>query len=64
MEKCYEYFGCTKLNCVCFTDTQSKKCWEIPNTLCNHEPMVEIVLEKRGLSKCTVCLYYKSYNTN
>lgn len=59
METCYEYFNCKKQDCIMFGLPETK-CWEEESTLCIYPPMVEEVLKKSGLDKCSLCLYKKS----
>jgi len=56
MEKCYEYLGCDKKDCVMYGNKNEVKCWEVPGTLCNH-PGMELI-EKKGKDKCKYCIYY------
>ena len=58
MEKCYEYFGCEKKDCVMYENKSEAKCWDVQGTLCTH-PTIEHV-EKMGIDKCKYCIYYKS----
>jgi len=60
MEKCYEYLGCDKKDCVMYGNKNEVKCWEVPGTLCNH-PGMELI-EKKGKDKCKYCIYYKAAN--
>jgi hypothetical protein len=61
MEKCYEFFGCEKKECVMFDPKNSKLCWESDNTLCNSEG-IEYIMKKHNNNKeevCKFCIYYK-----
>lgn len=63
MEKCFEYFGCKKTDCIIFgMDKNTNNCWDIEETLCNH-PNPDI-FKKLVISKCKLCLYYQSLNSN
>ena len=42
MEACYEYLGCDKAECIMHGRKDTKCCWEIEGTLCNH-PGIKIV---------------------
>lgn len=58
MEKCYEYFVCSKPDCIMHKqDKDIYNCWDYDNTLCNH-PYIETL----NIDKCKLCLYYKSMN--
>jgi len=61
MEKCYEYFVCTKKDCPAY-GRKDVKCWEIEATLC-HDLSVEhiqSVVSKSGFEKCHLCIYFKT----
>lgn len=61
MEKCFDYYDCSKSDCIMFKkDKAIFNCWEIDGTLCNHSHLYQ--LEKLKLNKCKFCLYYKSVN--
>ena len=64
MEKCYEYFACSKSDCVMFSEKSGKPCWEVPNTLCSHDLVDMKMYKKLGLNKCNSCMYYKLYFGN
>ena len=57
MEKCYEYLGCDKYDCVMYGKSDVN-CWEVEGTLCNH-PGMEL-MEKAKINKCVYCVYYKA----
>jgi len=56
MEKCYEYLGCDKFECIMYGKTGNTKCWEVDATLCNH-PGMEL-FKNKALNKCEYCIYY------
>lgn len=64
MERCYDYLGCDKDNCV-MRGLNDKPCWEVEGTLCNHLG-IQIVRGGITVSKkeesCVLCgcLYYKA----
>jgi hypothetical protein len=63
MEKCYEYLGCNKTDCVMF-ETADRNCWEVEGTLC-HQPAVETLRKAKCGNKavaCALCIYYKAAN--
>ncbi len=64
MEKCYEYFSCSKKECVMFNIHNELMCWNVPDTLCNHDLVNKKLFEKIGINMCDVCLYFKKYNSN
>ncbi len=58
MEKCYEYFACTKTDCIMFKkDSKECNCWDYEETLCNHP-----YIDSLNIDKCKICLYYRSVN--
>ena len=57
MEKCYEYFGCNKKDCVMYKNKDKTKCWDVQGTLCNHPGMK--IMDK---NKCKCCIYYEAIN--
>ena len=59
MEKCYDYFACTKKDCIMFDDSNQNKCWDSEETLCNHDRVTNTLFDKLNIDKCKVCLYYK-----
>ena len=63
MEKCYEYFDCTKKQCI--VRSQSLPCWEIESNVCDvHADYIKIIQKEKGskLDACKLCLYYKQQN--
>jgi len=58
IEKCYEYFGCAKTDCVAMEDCNKDRvdCWNIPDTQCNG--MMQEKARELGISKCGHCLYF------
>jgi hypothetical protein len=63
MEKCYEYFDCSKLDCVRRKE-EDKECWEIDETLCNsHSRIVDIMKNELGskILACEQCIYYQQH---
>lgn len=63
MEKCHEYYDCKRSECIMFeNDSKYLNCWDLDDTLCNHSHLYS--LEKIGIDKCKLCLYFKSVNTN
>lgn len=63
MEKCYEYYSCKETDCIMFKkDENTINCWDFDETLCNHANLD--VFKKLHLSKCELCLYNKSINSN
>ena len=65
MEACYEYLGCDKKECIMYGRKDTKRCWEIEGTLCNH-PGIQIVRDRLAGKKkeeaCirSGCIYYKA----
>jgi len=59
VEKCYEYFACAKTDCVMYSDSNSKNCWEIEGTLCNSPSVgtIKDLLESKDRNKCHYCIY-------
>jgi hypothetical protein len=64
MERCYEYFDCQKKDCVMYTITDDKQCWEIDGTQCNF-PGIERLRKKHSnkVDVCKACLYYQKSET-
>lgn len=61
MEKCYQYFSCTKSDCSVY-GKEDFNCWEENDTLC-HYPGIGVIqdmLSAEGREKCGLCIYYKS----
>ena len=65
MEKCYDYFGCDKTECIMFQNEDNKPCWDIERTLCFFSPLAPIIEANNENKKCDYCLYksanYKAY---
>jgi len=61
MEKCFEYYACTKTDCIMHNSQSSQNCWEVEGTLCNSPELDNIngKLSDKGISKCTFCIYKK-----
>ncbi len=58
MQRCYEYLGCEKFDCVMYGRKEGPPCWEVEGTLCNH-PALELI-QKMNKDKCEFCIYYKA----
>ncbi|MDQ7051581.1 MAG: hypothetical protein Q9P14_01280 [candidate division KSB1 bacterium] len=58
MQRCYEYLGCEKCDCVMYGRKEGPPCWEVADTLCNH-PAFQLI-QKANRSKCRFCIYYKA----
>ncbi len=60
MEKCYEYFNCTKTDCPMY-GRKDVNCWEIEETLCSH-PALELIRKRIGIKieACEKCIYFQS----
>ena len=58
MEKCYEYFACSKTDCT-MHNNKKQNCWEIANTLSNspYTAFLKSTLKSRGVDPCTYCTY-------
>ena len=64
MEKCYEYLGCDKKDCIMYKRSDNKPCWEVEETLCC-SPGVENMKKELGgkkINACVKCIYYKAVN--
>lgn len=60
LEKCYEYFKCTKVECILYGKEGNIRCWETEGTLCSSEG-IEIIMEEEGkMEACKNCSYYIS----
>ena len=59
MEKCYEYFACSKTDCIMFKENNQKYCWDCEGTLCNHDKATISYFDRLNIDKCKLCLYYK-----
>jgi len=62
MEKCYEYFACTKTKCCMYNNSDDRHCWEVEGTLCNSFEIntLQTALGKAKFNKCTYCIYRKA----
>ena len=60
MEKCWEYLGCKQTNCIMHGRMDNVKCWEEPDTLCNHPglDLIQKVSDNKKIKKCKYCIYY------
>ena len=63
MESCHEYLGCQNSECVMKLAGNSRPCWQVEDTMCNH-PGIEIIRRTTAGSKeeaCarSGCIYYK-----
>jgi len=61
MEKCFEYYACTKTDCIMHSSQSCLNCWDVKDTL-NHSSDLESLNDKfseKGFSKCTFCIYKK-----
>ena len=63
MEKCYEYFGCKKTECIVYKNLSDKPCWETEGTLCFFEP-IQVIDDTNEKAKCDFCLYRNTYDKN
>ncbi len=54
MEKCYEYLGCSKVDCIMHRRKDNKYCWEVEETLCNSHS-IEIARKKVRGKKADAC---------
>lgn len=66
MEKCYDYFGCEKIECIMFQNKDDHPCWDTSGTLCfftHLTPIVEINSVDEA-KKCNFCLYKNTYYKN
>ena len=59
MEKCYEFLGWSKTDCVMYGNKDEIACWDVEGTLCNHEGLEMMV--KKGKDKCKYCIYYSGH---
>ena len=62
MEKCYEYFGCTKVDCSMHNNRDNLSCWKVEDTLCKSPEIAAIQNTLKGtkFTKCTYCTYRKA----
>ncbi len=58
MERCYEYLGCPKIDCIMFSLPDDRHCWEIEETLCNHNG-IEYIRGRTGGDKIEACIQSK-----
>ena len=61
MKECYEYFNCTKTDCV-KRQNPNIPCWELDNTLCaGHYNGYDYFSKTLGskIETCKFCFYYK-----
>jgi len=58
MERCYEYLGCTKKDCVMYGREDNSKCWEVEETQCCNPGLEN--MKEHGKYKCKYCIYYKA----
>ena len=58
MEKCYEYLGCDKYDCVMHGSSDDIECWEVEGTLCNHQGLE--LIKNIDKEKCAYCIYYEA----
>jgi hypothetical protein len=68
MEKCYEYLGCRKYDCIMHGRKDNKPCWEVEGGLCNTHG-IEIMRKKNHGKKADVCfrsgcIYFKAAKNN
>lgn len=61
MEKCYDYFGCTRTECSMHTSHDNPDCREVDGTLCNSPGIdaIQNMPEIPKFNKCTYCIYRK-----
>jgi len=64
MEKCYEYLGCRKYNCIRHGIKDNRQCWEVEGTMCNSHSFELIRKRINGPKKeaClrSSCIYFKA----
>ncbi len=61
MEKCYEYLGCDKHDCIMRDREDEVNCWEMEGTQCHH-PGMKLMLEYTK-DKCQFCIYRRFAKT-
>jgi len=63
MEKCYEYLGCTKVDCIMRKLPEDKHCWEVEGTLCSSHG-IEFIrkMTDKKIEICKDCIYYNAVN--
>jgi hypothetical protein len=61
--KCYEFFGCKKLECAMFNGDGESNCWELEPALtpCIANNSKPVDLEDK-IVFCKNCLYYEHVN--
>jgi two-component system, sensor histidine kinase and response regulator len=64
-EKCYEYLGCDKQDCIMHGRKDDIRCWELDGTLCNYRGIQVVRAELNGKRKedsCarSGCIYYEA----
>ena len=65
MEKCYEYLGCSKKDCIMFKKQDNKYCWDVGGTLSNYDG-IEIMRKRMGNKKkveacaSSGCIYFQT----
>jgi len=63
INKCFEYLGCPKMDCAMYKNDDDKYCWDVEETLCNHQG-IELVRKRTDGNKAEACarsncLYYR-----
>lgn len=61
VEKCYDFFGCRRIQCPMFNEDETRECWEVDGTLNNcvdGKQLVGDYIEDK-ITFCRHCLYYK-----
>ena len=61
VEKCYDFFGCRRIQCSMFNEDETRECWEVDGTLNNcmdGKQLVGDYIEDK-ITFCRHCLYYK-----
>ena len=68
MEACFKYLGCDKKDCVMHGQKDSRNCWEVTETLCNHKGIQfareEFAGTKEDACAMSGCIYYKAAKIN
>jgi hypothetical protein len=64
MEPCYVYLGCGEKDCPMHGRKDTKRCWEVEGTLCNHHG-IQIIRDKLAGKKENACnrsgcIYFKT----
>jgi hypothetical protein len=64
MESCYEYLGCGEKGCIMYRREETRPCWEVEGTLCNHIGIrimrERLAGEKEEACARSGCIYYKA----